>query len=285
MKLLRIFVSNTLRILIYLCLRYCFIDPIELLTIQEENLHYQKCWLLFDYCNALLNKHYFQSCAKFSVISSAQTSQTSTISWDRIMGHSKALLPLLWNQLKEKGCVHWLPLVFKKVYEYSTFCQKMGFMVRTGLPGHPSWLASGLAWIAWKIYSFKKRFPGIKWHLITSFMWTWNLLVYLDIKNFCRVFSQVLGWINLVRVSAKISCSISLIQNPNPKSLTQVPALSPCSDYSPQNPRALEVRLLVCSKATFVLPGISEVLFYNTAYSKQNIWDASDEASYEALND
>ena len=127
----------------YLFLGYCSIDPIELLTIREENLHYQNCWLLFDYCNALLNKHYFQSCAKFSVISSAQTSQTSTISWDRIMGHSKALLPLLWNQLKERGVCTDCHSFSRKFTSIAPFAKKW---VLWWEQDYQATLASWLAW-------------------------------------------------------------------------------------------------------------------------------------------
>ena len=142
-------------------------------------------------------------------------------SWDI----QKLFCPFYGTNWRKGVCA--LPLVFKKVYEYSTFCQKMGFMVRTGLPGHPSWLASGLAWIAWKIYSFKKRFPGIKWDLITSFVWTWNLLFYLEVKNFCRGFSQVLHQI----LAASLFQAL-LRYVPHSKSLPP----SPCPEFLPRVP-------------------------------------------------
>ena len=156
-------------------------------------------------------------------------------SWDI----QKLFCPFYGTNWRKGVCA--LPLVFKKVYEYSTFCQKMGFMVRTGLPGHPSWLASGLAWIAWKIYSFKKRFPGIKWDLITSFVWTWNLLVYLDVKNFCielflKSFVKSLAkstWCESLPSSVALRPSFKIpAPSPCPKCLPRVPAPSSCPQVS-----------------------------------------------------
>jgi hypothetical protein len=107
--------------------------------------------------------------------------------------------------IEGKGCAA-LPLVFNKVYEYSTFCQKMGFMVRTGLPGHPSWL--WLALLAWKFYSFEKRFPGIKWDLITSLVWTWHLLAQPESLSWALELTQYTVDQILVHSSTQISAHL-----------------------------------------------------------------------------